>query len=109
MIMPALAVAALRHVVVDPGLLHLVQRAVRREAFDRGDLLAVGGADRHGAGARRHAVDVDGAGAALGDAAAVLGAGQADMLADRPQQRRVRIDVDCEAFPLIVRFAIAIP
>ena len=36
-----LAVAALRHVVLEPGLLHLVQRAAGGEAFDRGDLLAV--------------------------------------------------------------------
>ena len=35
------------------------------------------------------AVDVDRAGAALRDAAAVLGAGQADLLADDPQQRRI--------------------
>ncbi len=46
------------------------------------------------AGAGRHAVDVHGAGAALRDAAAVFGAGQADVLADHPKQRRVGIDVD---------------
>ena len=38
----ALAIAALRHVMLDPGLLYLVQRAVLGKAFDRGDLLAVG-------------------------------------------------------------------
>ena len=37
----------------------------------------------------RLAVDVHGAGAALGDAAAVLRAGQAELLAEHPQQRRV--------------------
>src|SRR5450756_1175686 len=36
----ALAIAALRHVVVDPGLLHLVQGAICRETFDGRDLLA---------------------------------------------------------------------
>ncbi len=45
----ALAVAALRDVVVDPGLLHLVQRAVGRKPFDGGDLLADHRAHRHGA------------------------------------------------------------
>src|SRR6185369_17139013 len=39
-----LAVAALRHVMREPGLLHLVQLAVRRQAFDGGDLLADSGA-----------------------------------------------------------------
>src|SRR4249920_1953049 len=43
----ALAVAALRHVVIDPGLLHLVQSAVLGKAFDGGDLLTVGQADRN--------------------------------------------------------------
>src|SRR5262249_59111913 len=41
----ALAIAALRHVVIDPGLLHAMQRAVLGEALDRGDLLAFGLAD----------------------------------------------------------------
>src|SRR6185295_10726059 len=47
---PALAIAALRHVVGDPGLLHLVQRAIAGEPLDRGDLLADGLADRDAAG-----------------------------------------------------------
>src|ERR1051325_10746716 len=80
----ALAVAALRHVVIDPGLLHLVQHAILGEAFDGGDLLARRGARRERAGADRLAVDMDRAGAALGDATAVLRASQADVFADRP-------------------------
>ena len=40
------------------------------------------------------AVDVHGAGAALGDAAAELGAGQAERVAQHPQQRRVGLDID---------------
>src|SRR6516164_2507426 len=44
---PALAIPSVRHVMLDPGFLHLVQRAVLREPFDRGDLLAVGEAHRH--------------------------------------------------------------
>src|SRR3954453_7788860 len=36
----ALAIAALRYVVVDPGLLHLVQQAVRRQSLNGGDLFA---------------------------------------------------------------------
>ena len=40
------------------------------------------------------AVDVDGAGAALRDAAAVLGAGQPELVAQHPEQRRVGVGVD---------------
>src|SRR3954447_26273847 len=43
----ALAVAALRHVVVEPGLLHLVQFAVSGEALDCRDLLGNHRIDRH--------------------------------------------------------------
>src|SRR5580765_8233453 len=91
-----LAVAALRHVVLDPGLLHLGELAALREAFDGGDLLAHRGAEREGAGAHGGAIDVHGARAALRDAAAVLGAGEPDLLADRPQQRLIGVDVDVE-------------
>src|SRR6188474_663660 len=52
----ALAIAALGYVILEPGLLDLVQPAVLGEAFDGGDLLAArDGAQRHLAGARRHA------------------------------------------------------
>src|SRR5437588_4744074 len=37
---------------------------------------------------------MDGAGAALRDAASILGAGEADLVADDPQQRSVRITVE---------------
>src|ERR1700721_2059285 len=75
---PALAVATLGNVVIDPGLLHLVQGAVTGEAFDRGDLLTDGVADLDATGAYCLAVDMDGTGPALRDAAAVFGAGQTD-------------------------------
>src|SRR5205809_923644 len=56
-----------------------------------------GGGDAH-AGARRDAVQVDGAGAALGDAAAELGAGEPERVAQHPEERRVGGDVDRFAF-----------
>src|ERR1700754_462615 len=95
---PALAVAALWNVVVDPGLLHLVQGAVGCQSFDRGDLSADGVADKHAAGARCNAVDVNGAGAALCNAASVFGAGKSNVFPDCPKQRRVRVDVDIDSF-----------
>src|SRR5581483_3241764 len=80
----ALAIAALGYVVGDPGLLHLVQGAVVRQSLDRGDLLADRLAHRNSAGADGDSVNVDGAGAALCNAATVFGAGQANILPDRP-------------------------
>src|SRR5712672_3923172 len=89
----ALAIATLRNVVRDPGLLHLVQRAIAGEAFDGGDLFAGGFADRDAAGAHRNAVDMDRAGPALCNAATVFGPGQSDILPNRPKQRGVVFDV----------------
>src|ERR1700757_1173579 len=73
---PALAIAALRNVMRDPRLLHLVQRTAACQALDRGDLFAFGLAHRDPAGAGGDAINMNGAGAALRDAAAVFGAGQ---------------------------------
>src|SRR5215218_10617344 len=52
----ALAVAALRHFVVDPGLLHFVQHAVLSEALDGDDLLADRGTRRERTGTSGDAV-----------------------------------------------------
>src|SRR5204863_5811196 len=79
-----LAVAALRDLVVEPGLLHLVQGPAVGQAFDGGDLLALGGGNGQHAGADRGAVEVHRTGAALRDTAAVLGAGETHLLTDRP-------------------------
>src|SRR3984885_7070454 len=89
----ALAIAALRDVVGNPGLLHLMQGAIGSQTFDGGDLLASGFADQPAAGAHRDPVDVDGAGPALGDAAAVFCACEAGVFPNRPEQRRIRLDI----------------
>src|SRR2546427_473197 len=75
-------------------------RAVPGEALDRGHPFAGDGGHGQYAGARRDAVQVDGAGAALGDAAAELGAGEPERVAQHPEERRVGGDVD--------RFALAV-
>src|SRR5882724_9111314 len=91
--LPGLAIAALGDVERRPGLLDGM-RAGGRQALDGDDLVrGLHAADRDGAGARQPAVEVHGAGAALSDAAAVLGARQADLLADHPQERRVGLDL----------------
>src|SRR3954447_1087474 len=96
----ALAIAALRDIFGDPGLLHLVQCAIRRQPFDGGDLLADRFRDQHAAGAHRDAVDMDGAGAALCNAATVFRAGQAGVFPDRPQQWRIRLDIEFKCFAI---------
>src|SRR5262249_10864522 len=47
--------------------------------------------------AHRHAIEVDRAGAAQAGAAAVLRAGQSDVVADDPQERRRRVGFDRHA------------
>src|SRR3954447_14224536 len=89
----ALAVAALRHVVVEPGLLHLVQFAVGGEPLDRRDLLGHRRIDRHGARAGRDSLDVHSAGAALSDPTAVFRSGQAKRVTQDPEERHARIDI----------------
>src|SRR5260221_795900 len=99
-----LAVAALRHVERRPGLLHRMG-ARSGKPFDSDD--AVGGLDRadgDGAGAPHLAVDVHGAGAALRDTAAVLRAGQTDLLADDPQERRPGLHLQVADLAVDVEF-----
>src|SRR4030088_172260 len=79
-----LAISALRDVVVDPGFLYLVQCAIGGQSFDGGDLLATGVADQYAARAHRNAIDMDGTGPALCNAATVFGAGKADIFPDCP-------------------------
>src|SRR5690606_8204208 len=91
--LPRLAVAALRNGMFDPCPLHGVT-GVSRQAFDGSDLPADGAFGGRYAGAHRLSIHVDGTDAALGDAAAELRAGEAQVFAKHPQQRRLRIDVE---------------
>ena len=54
------------------------------------DLAAVGLHGQHQARVDRLAVDDDGAGAAVADVAPELGAGQLELVAQHPEQRRFR-------------------
>src|SRR6185295_8349166 len=67
-----LTVAALHDVELEPGLLQSLSDRGLAYRFDRGDGFFADGADRRDARAYRHAVDVNGAGAAQGHAAAEL-------------------------------------
>src|SRR6266516_1771655 len=84
-----LAIAALRYVLRDPRFLDAMA-PVRREAFDRGHALSGHRRDRGDARAGGDTVQMDGTRAALCDAAAELGAGEAEGVAQHPQQRGVR-------------------
>src|SRR5467141_753613 len=83
-----LAVAALRHLLGDPSLLQRVI-ALGRQPFDGGDSLSLNRRYRGDARSRRHAVHVNRARAALRHAAAELGSGETELVADHPQQRGI--------------------
>src|SRR5258708_5351417 len=85
----ALAIAALHDVVAHPGFLYRASDPVVTDALDRRELAA--GDGRHGghAGGALLAVDVHRASPAYGDAAAELGAAQAERIAQHPEHRRV--------------------
>src|SRR4051795_10692268 len=82
------AVAALRGLRLDEGLLHRSRFFRRAEAFDRADLASLEDRDRRDAGEDRLAVGEHRAGAALAEAAAELGAVQAQILAQHVEERR---------------------
>ena len=92
--LPALAVAALRHIERDPGVCHSLADTVIRQTFDGGDPRAGRCRDRRRAAANRLAVHVNRAGAALCETATELGTSQAEVVAHRPKNRRARIGVD---------------
>jgi hypothetical protein len=91
--LPGLTVAALRDIDLKPGLLQGVG-VIGREAFERSDV-GVGCVGEPGqAGACGVAVKVNGAGATLADAAAILGGVEVEHVADNPEKRSVGGRVD---------------
>src|SRR5882672_10347140 len=91
--LPRLAIAALRHLQRDPGLLNLSAGGCGTNGLDRGDALAGRGSDRRDARAHRLAIEVDRAGAAQAEAAAEFRAGHSEHIAQHPEQRRVVVDI----------------
>src|SRR6516165_11240421 len=91
--LPGLAIAALRHVLGDPRLLHRML-AIGRQPLDGSDASAVDARDRHRAGPYGLPVDVDRADAALRDAAAVLRSGEAYNIAQGPEERCIGFDIE---------------
>jgi hypothetical protein len=92
------AEAALQAVHHAETFLQRRQRTVGiRHALDRDDFRALGLHRKHGAALHRHAVEIDGAGAAMGGLAADMGAGEREIFAQEMHQQRTRFD---EAFDL---------
>jgi hypothetical protein len=94
----ALAVTALRHLVVDPGLLHGVQAALVGQAFDGDDLLPRSTRDRVSTRAHRLTIEQDGARATLGHATAEFGAFDVEFIAQCPQQGHFGFDIQRVGF-----------
>jgi len=88
----ALAIAALGHVNFDPGLLDGMI-AFLGETFDGGDFLAGDGGNRRDAGTGGFSVDVNGTSSAERHAAAELGAGHVQGVAQDPEQGHLGINV----------------
>src|SRR5262249_25959469 len=83
--------AALGSEFLDHGFLHLVQFAIRPfDAFDSGDLAPAHRVRQRRARIGRHVVEHDRAVAAFGVIAAELGAGEAELVAQRVDQGLVR-------------------
>ena len=92
--LPGRAVAALVAVVLHEGGLHRVQVLGRAQALDRGDAVALVHHGQRQAGIDPPPVDDDRAGAALAVIAALLGAGEMQMLAQRIEQRGPRVELE---------------
>jgi hypothetical protein len=84
-----LAIAALDHLEIEPGLLYLAAGRRGADAFDGGDGAVAHRAHRQHAGAHRLAVDMHRAGSALGNAAAEFRTGHAEYVTENPEQRHV--------------------
>ena len=83
-----LTVAALGHIDLAPGPLERMG-TLRREPLDGGDLHPAHGGDGRHARTHGDTVEVDGARAALADAAAVFRAFEVEQVPQNPEQRRV--------------------
>ena len=92
--LPRLAVTALNHFEIKPSLLHLGARFGRADALNCGDGATANRSDRQKTRAHRIAVDMHGAGATLGDTAAIFRARHAKHIAQHPQERRAAVDID---------------
>ena len=88
------AVGALHGGFVEESLLQGMQVVANGEAFDRSDLVIPDEADLRAARTLGDSIDEDGAGAALAFAAAVLGAGEVELVAQDGEQGPLRFSIN---------------
>jgi hypothetical protein len=88
-----LAIAALGYIRLQPRLLDDMQ-LIGADPFDGDDLLTDRIADQELARARRFAVDMDRASAALCDATAEFCPGEAEFITQEPKHRGLRLNVE---------------
>src|SRR5438445_137597 len=100
--LPTLAVAALRDVQAAPRGLDALADRCSTDPLDGRDLLAFRSRDRRDARARRRTIQVHRARAAEGHATPELGAGESELVAQRPEQWRVRRHVHRHGFAIDV-------
>jgi hypothetical protein len=94
------AVAALKRVVRDEGRLHRVEVVGPAEPLDRRDRVALVHGGETQAGVNAHAVHQHRAGAAMAVVAALLGAGEMQVLAQSVEQRDARVEFDPSRLPV---------
>ena len=80
-----LAITALRDLCINPGLLYRVALVIRK-SLNGGDLLGAGCCDGQGAGANGVAVEMNGTGSTLSNAAAIFSTGESYLIADDPKE-----------------------
>jgi hypothetical protein len=91
--LPRLAIAALRHLQIDPGLLNGFARGGVADGLDRCDRRRPDAIHSGEAGARWLPVKMHSARTALADAAAEFGAGYTKDVAQDPKQGNIAIDI----------------
>jgi hypothetical protein len=92
--LPGLAIATLHYIDFEPCLLQSSANPRRTNVLDRLDLGIANVCDRQLAGALGGSVDVDRAGSAQSLAASILGANQAQLIAQHPEERHVARNVN---------------
>ena len=88
------AEAALNGAGFDERLLHRIELSVSAQSFDRDDILAIAFDGEHETSVDRTAVQQHRAGAALAFGAAFFRAGQIQLVAQRLEQRVMRLHIE---------------
>jgi hypothetical protein len=89
-----LTVPALGCLRLNPGFLKGMKAILVSESLDSRHFLVANDVNRDNTGSRRHAIQMDGAGTALGDSTSELGACEPDIVAKNPEKRSIPVNID---------------